>query len=624
MGICELPSLRNKSSVAFEDHNTKNIIQYLKFPKGEHFYLKNHIKPPLSLTHHIYDKIHLSFTFMFSDTASSVTNKQFKLEIHSNTTIIAESQVTSPSESKLLIFTDPIALSFQFEQSNTPLLFKILETTNNNNLLCECECSLVSLLTSHSDITLNSTNNTGTLVIKFNSISKTRALALFDMDLNIVSKLNLNSKITNMSEYSSKLTNDRCYFYLLKNSLDGSTWKKLYKSNEFCRMEFMNSFELITDVLCLCDKSKQIKIEVFEVVKPPLAECVQENPNKDIEVTTLSEPLAYEVVLLSQIEEIMKTQGNYSFVLTQPKTNVDTYTSTNSNNKIITAYFPYQYSDLGGSVDNVYKMSLKYIEKDFTAFTELIRHDKIDIKLICGIDYRNIINANNAQQQKEDTQLLIDNTKYIIQTVSNVLIQYNKDSQRNIPSYGFGSNVNKDKCIAGSNVFPLGSTDGTDVTIDNIITLYESNLNKSTTALSSDNVNINICEVIETIVQSSKRETNVNGYSVILIILNKDIVVDVKQLKNIIVQLADHPLSLVMVGLGNERYEDVMILDNEDFPVYDTKGDKVKREMFQFKGSNNSKESLKEMCNEILQEIPRQIEEYFEMEKAIKFSLLSN
>ena len=173
-------------------------------------------------------------------------------------------------------------------------------------------------------------------------------------------------------------------------------------------------------------------------------------------------------------------------------------------------------------------------------------------------------------------------------------------------------------------MFPLGNTDATDVTIDNIITLYENNINKATTALSSDTVNINICEVIETIIQAAKRETNINSYSVILIILNRDIVVDVKQLKNIIVQLADHPVSLIMVGLGNERYKDVMILDNEEFPVYDTKGDKVKREMFQFKGSNNSKEALKEMCDEILQEIPRQIEEYFEMEKAIKFSLLSN
>lgn len=617
MGICELPSLGRNTSIAFEDLNNKNLIRYLRFPKGEHFYLKNHIKfhneiSPSS-NQLFLDELQLTFAFNFTKASSERSQKSYKIAIYPSSQSnqqLTETNIINPNENGDLIFNEPVHITYHFKLCTASVTFKLIE---NNESISEVECSLLSLVYNNE---LSCEMKEGNLKITTNKINKKRKIGLFKIDLSITSKLNMNTKVSNMSEYSTKMTNDRCYFYLLQNSLDGSTWKKLYKSNEFCHTEFMNSFELNTDVLCLCDKNKQIKIEIYEVVKPPLAECVQENPNKDIESTTLSEPLAYEILSLTQIEETLKTQNTFSCLLNQPKTPNDI------NKKIIPSYYPYQYSDLGGSIDNIYKMSITYIENDFTSFTELIKNT-IEIKTIIGIDC-----SNDQSQQNTQTTKYVNSTKYIIKNICDVLMKYNKDKEMTIPSYGFGGNVNNKDDIK---VFPLAvNTNDINIkTIDKVITEYESVI---TQVKCAENNNTNLCDVIQEMTGTAKSESNTNYYYVIVITLKKGNDNDIKQLKNIIVQLADYPVSLVVVGLNNgdintSSFEGLRLLDNEEFPIYNEKGDKIKRDIFQFKEINvcdNNNDNNNKVIGDILNEIPRQIEEYYEFEKAIKFSLLSN
>ena len=92
MGICELPSLGRNTSIAFEDLNNKNLIRYLRFPKGEHFYLKNHIKfyneiSPSS-NQLFLDELQLTFAFNFTKALPEHSQKSYKIAIYSSSHLL--------------------------------------------------------------------------------------------------------------------------------------------------------------------------------------------------------------------------------------------------------------------------------------------------------------------------------------------------------------------------------------------------------------------------------------------------------------------------------------------------------------------------------------------------------
>ena len=72
-------------------------------------------------------------------------------------------------------------------------------------------------------------------------------------------------------------------------------------------------------------------------------------------------------------------------------------------------------------------------------------------------------------------------------------------------------------------------------------------------------------------------------------------------------------------------------LNKDDNQIINSNGDKIKRDFIQFcllnkynHKDNNQVKLYGKLVNEVLSEIPRQVEEFYEMEKGIKFSLLSN
>ena len=115
MGICELPSLGRNTSIAFEDLNNKNLIRYLRFPKGEHFYLKNHIKfhneiSP-SLNQLFLDELQLTFAFKFTKASSERPQKNYKIAIYPSSQstqqrsiLLTETNIINPNENGDLIF----------------------------------------------------------------------------------------------------------------------------------------------------------------------------------------------------------------------------------------------------------------------------------------------------------------------------------------------------------------------------------------------------------------------------------------------------------------------------------------------------------------------------------------
>ena len=56
-------------------------------------------------------------------------------------------------------------------------------------------------------------------------------------------------------------------------------------------------------------------------------------------------------------------------------------------------------------------------------------------------------------------------------------------------------------------------------------------------------------------------------------------------------------------------------LDADDTPLYNSKGVKAARDLVQFVPFGKMENNGKKLASEVLEEVPRQIEEYFRMQK---------
>ena len=111
------------------------------------------------------------------------------------------------------------------------------------------------------------------------------------------------------------------------------------------------------------------------------------------------------------------------------------------------------------------------------------------------------------------------------------------------------------------------------------------------------------------------------NYYEILMILTDGIINDMKETLKLIVDCSLLPLSIIIIGIGNSHFDDMKILDGDEIPLTDFDDRVSKRDLVQFveyekfKQKNNNKE----LADEVLKEIPRQVEEYYAMTGNFKF-----
>ena len=90
-----------------------------------------------------------------------------------------------------------------------------------------------------------------------------------------------------------------------------------------------------------------------------------------------------------------------------------------------------------------------------------------------------------------------------------------------------------------------------------------------------------------------------------------------QETKDLIVEASSLPLSIIIVGIGNEDFTFMEKLDGDEISLTNIRGEKRKRDIVQFIKFNNFKNSNcinygTDLAEEVLKEIPRQIEEYYD------------
>jgi hypothetical protein len=182
------------------------------------------------------------------------------------------------------------------------------------------------------------------------------------------------------------------------------------------------------------------------------------------------------------------------------------------------------------------------------------------------------------------------------------------DHDKRVPVFGFGS------CFPGvgitqvSHCFPLtGNPAQTEVrSTQELFQLYRQtlpNLQFSGPTYFAPIIT-ECCKVVD-----AARSQGYFGYT-ILTILTDGVINDMAQAISVMIQASTLPISIVIVGVGNEDFSAMDILDSDK--GFLKQGDKVaKRDIVQFIRFNDHAMSLESLSIAMLREIPEQISAYF-------------
>ena len=194
-----------------------------------------------------------------------------------------------------------------------------------------------------------------------------------------------------------------------------------------------------------------------------------------------------------------------------------------------------------------------------------------------------------------------------IKACGNIVAYY--DSTQMFPTYGFGGKFygrqNVDHC------FPLSCDDNHPEIfgVNEVLNKYRQALNNC--QLFGPTFFHYFIEKMNNIAQKQVESENYMKYH-ILMILTDGIIEDTDETIDALVAASFLPISVIIIGIGNADFTNMNILDADEEPLYDNQNRKASRDLVQFVPFKKFQDDPEKLREEVLQEIPRQIVEYYQ------------
>lgn len=116
----------------------------------------------------------------------------------------------------------------------------------------------------------------------------------------------------------------------------------------------------------------------------------------------------------------------------------------------------------------------------------------------------------------------------------------------------------------------------------------------------------------------TKRRFDQNPFNyTVFLLLTDGIINDLPQTIDEIVKGCYLPLSIIIVGIGNEDFKKMEVLDADDIPLISSWGEQMKRDIVQFVPFKKFKNNPMVLREEVLDEVPHQVKSFYKM-KGIK------
>ena len=236
----------------------------------------------------------------------------------------------------------------------------------------------------------------------------------------------------------------------------------------------------------------------------------------------------------------------------------------------------------------------------------------VTIKLTIGIDFTA---SNKAPNDPESLHYLgeeMNDYELAIKACGSIVAYY--DYNQLFPVYGFGAIVkgeqNPNMC------FNINFKNNPDIyTIDNVINEYRDCFQNIILAGPTE-----FCPLVQKVNETIKKENNPLKYH-ILMILTDGVIFDQQQTIDALVEGSFLPLSVIIIGIGNDHFKEMIQLDGDEIPLISSNGIKRMRDLVQFVPFNRYRNDPNELAAQVLEEVPRQIMEYYTMNNIFPYNL---
>ena len=228
----------------------------------------------------------------------------------------------------------------------------------------------------------------------------------------------------------------------------------------------------------------------------------------------------------------------------------------------------------------------------------------ITIKLTIGIDYTSSNKEPNDPLSLHYLGSGMNDYEQAIRSCGMVVAYY--DYNQMFPVYGFGAVLNGEN--KPNMCFNVNFQQNPEIyTIDNVLQEYRNSFNNLILAGPTE-----FCPIIKKVIENIKRENDPLKYH-ILLILTDGIIYDMRETIDALVECSFLPLSVIIIGIGNDHFQEMIELDGDDKPLTNSRGIKRKRDLVQFVPYNRYKYNPTKLAEQVLEEVPRQIIEFYSM-----------
>lgn len=289
------------------------------------------------------------------------------------------------------------------------------------------------------------------------------------------------------------------------------------------------------------------------------------------------------------------------------KVKIEIFDSSTSNILDQGVFIPSEVQNTGGiTLESGTQLAINAQIVTRKSFVDLL-YSGLQISLVVAIDFT----LSNGQISNPNSLHYINSVEpnayeRAIRSCGTVIAYYDYDHK--FPLLGFGGiprggretehsfplnyNFQGDPCVNG---------------IDEMVDVYKKAI--SWTQLSGPTYFSHLLRKVNQLV----RNLDPKIYTVVMI-LTDGILNDMDATIDAIIEASSMPISIVIIGIGKSDFTQMEILDGDEIPLSNTKG-MVQRDIVQFVEFSKHEGNSEKLAEEILKEIPKQVEDFYKMNK---------
>jgi hypothetical protein len=259
------------------------------------------------------------------------------------------------------------------------------------------------------------------------------------------------------------------------------------------------------------------------------------------------------------------------------------------------------------------KLNISCSLEKHPTFISYLRSD-MNINLTIGIDFT----GSNGHYKDEPSYHYLDagmnNYEKAIRSCGDILAPYDNDQLFPVFAFGFcfiDSSLNQFDGQYTDFNYPINcNVENPEInTIDGVLKEYRNFITKI--HLSGPTYFAPMINDLNNVCKKELNDGLIMNYHIIMILTDGQID-DMNETKDALVEASFLPVSVIIIGIGNGNFGNMDILDADDNPLYDRNGRKADRDLVQFVPFNKFKDNPQKLAEEVLEEIPRQVVEYYQ------------